>query len=34
MIQLQGDQRKNMEDWLYKEEIYNRSEDRIVTHGF
>jgi translation initiation factor 1 (eIF-1/SUI1) len=34
VIQLQGDQRKNMEDWLYKEEIYIRSEGRIVTHGF
>ena len=34
VLQLQGDHRKEIEEWLYKQEIYNRSEDRIVVHGF
>ncbi len=34
VIQLQGDQRKDMRDWLYKQELYSRSEDCIAIHGF
>ena len=33
VLQLQGDQCENVKDWLYEQEIYNRSEGRIVVHG-
>ena len=34
IIQLQGDHRDNMKDWLIKNEIITASEvDRIVIHG-
>lgn len=34
VIILHGDQRENAEVWLYEQEIYKRSEERIVVHGF
>lgn len=35
VIQLQGDQRENMKQWLLEQEIIQRNEiDRIVIHGF
>jgi translation initiation factor 1 len=35
VIQLQGDQRENIKQWLLDQEIILKSEmDRIVVHGF
>lgn len=35
VIQLQGDQRENIKQWLLEQEIILKSEaDRIVVHGF
>lgn len=35
VIQLQGDQRENIKQWLLEQEIILKSEvDRIVIHGF
>jgi translation initiation factor 1 len=35
VIQLQGDQRENMKQWLLDQEIIPKNElDRIVIHGF
>jgi translation initiation factor 1 len=35
VIQLQGDQRDNIKQWLLEQEIIQRNEvDRIVVHGF
>lgn len=35
VIQLQGDQRENVRDWLLEQEIVSKSESsRIVVHGF
>jgi translation initiation factor 1 len=36
IIQLQGDQRKNVKDWLLEQEIVTKqeAEDRVVLHGF
>ena len=35
VIQLQGDQRENMKQWLLDQEIILKNEvDRIVVHGF
>lgn len=34
VIQLQGDQRDNVVDWLLRQEIITKSElDRIIRHG-
>lgn len=36
VIQLQGDQRTNVRDWLLEQEIVTRAEaeDRLIVHGF
>jgi translation initiation factor 1 len=36
IVQLQGDQRVNVKDWLMEQEIIGKAEadDRIVLHGF
>lgn len=36
IIQLQGDQRSNVKEWLVEQEVVTKSEaeDRIVIHGF
>jgi translation initiation factor 1 len=35
IIQLQGDQRENIKQWLLEQEIIRKNEsDRIVVHGF
>jgi translation initiation factor 1 len=35
IIQLQGDQRENIKQWLLEQEIIRKNEvDRIVIHGF
>lgn len=35
IIQLQGDQRENVKQWLLEQEIVRKNEsDRIVVHGF
>jgi translation initiation factor 1 (eIF-1/SUI1) len=35
VIQLQGDQRENIKQWLLDQEVILKSEvDRIVVHGF
>lgn len=35
VIQLQGDQRENIKQWLLDQEIVRKNElDRIVVHGF
>ena len=35
IIQLQGDQRDNVREWLLAQEVVTKQEqDRIVIHGF
>ena len=36
IVQLQGDQRQNVKEWLVEQEIVNRTDadDRLVIHGF
>jgi len=36
VIQLQGDQRTNVRDWLIEQEIVSKTEaeERLVVHGF
>jgi translation initiation factor 1 len=35
VLQLQGDQRDNVRQWLIDNEVFNKNEvDRIVIHGF
>ncbi len=35
MIQLQGDQRQNVKEWLVQNEIVSKGElDRIILHGY
>lgn len=36
ILQLQGDQRSNVKEWLTEQEIVTKAEaeDRIVIHGF
>ena len=35
IIQLQGDQRQNVKEWLLAQEVVTAQEaDRIVIHGF
>jgi translation initiation factor 1 len=35
VIQLQGDQRENIRDWIFEQQILLKSEqDRIVIHGY
>jgi translation initiation factor 1 len=35
VIQLQGDQRENIRDWILEQQILSKSEaDRIVIHGY
>ena len=33
VIQLQGDQRENVKEFLFGMKIYNPKEDRVVVHG-
>lgn len=35
VIQLQGDQRQNVREWLIENEVVTKAEeDRLVIHGF
>ncbi len=35
VLQLQGDQRENVKQWLLDNQVFNKNEvDRIVIHGF
>jgi translation initiation factor 1 len=35
VLQLQGDQRQNIKDWLLDNQVFQKNEmDRIVMHGF
>lgn len=35
VMQLQGDQRQNVKDWLLDNQVFQKNEvDRIVMHGF
>ena len=35
VLQLQGDQRENVKQWLIDNQVFNKNEvDRIVIHGF